>query len=391
LTRLFKLIESDYRAIRFDVRTQLDPKNFTPFDVVLLMMVLLVEETFKVTGKRPEASLMIELLRWFADDKVTRHEEVATVAEAAGGIDTKNSWWDKVVGAFVTVKGSLKYTALRQKEVIEYKLTRIDSLMATANALLRNCTHLLNQKEQGKRWVFAGESFDKDGIPSENQIELFLIHGSTIFQGLDANLIFNLPLAMVYGSRSTELPELPRHTIFDTPVFTNKRTPYEPGRRFVREIVHARALPELFAEGVLDRLIVASGANLRDLFRLIRDAGLQARRRIDDSETPVPGRVEASDANRAIDGLKFEMQSRLGTTQYDRTPIENERKIDQLVELYRSADTGVELPGDVLQVLLTANAVQEFNGSHWFGVHPLIVDYLKRAKKIDDDAPGGTQ
>lgn len=381
ITRLFRLVERDYQPIRFDVRTQLDPRNFTPFDVVLLMMVLLIEETERVTGNRPEPSLMRDLLRWFADDKETTNEEVNAAAEAAGGVDTKNAWWGKVVGAFVTVKGSLKYTSLRKKEVVEYKLTRLDALVDTANAVLRNCAHLLKD-HNGKRWLFAGESFDKTGIPSDKQIDLFLVHGATIFGGLEANLVFNLPLDLAHGSRSADLPDIPRRVIFDTPVYTAEKTPFGPGRAFVRAVLEARVDPDLFEEGQMDRFIVASGANLRDLFALVREASLRARVRGGE-------RIAAEDATSAILDFRTEMQSRLGTTQHDATPIPNEQKVDRLADLYKAERTGEDLPSDVLRVLLAANAVQEFNGQHWFGVHPMIVDYLKRTTRIPDDAPGG--
>lgn len=381
ITRLFRLVERDYQPIRFDVRTQLDPRNFTPFDVVLLMIVLLVEETERITRKRPEPALMRDLLRWFADDKETTHEEVSAAAEAAGGVDTKNAWWGKVVAAFVTVKGSLKYTSLRRREAVEYKLTRLDALVATANAILRNCARLLRD-HNGKRWLFAGESFDKTGIPSDKQIDLFLVHGATIFGGLEANLVFNLPLDLAHGSRSSDLPDIPRRILFDTPVYTPEKTPFEPGRAFARAVLEARVDPALFDGDGVERLIVASGANLRDLFALVREASLRARARKAD-------RICVEDATSAILDFRTEMQSRLGTTQHDAMPIPNEQKVDRLTELYNAARTGEDLPSDVLRVLLAANAVQEFNGQHWFGVHPMIVDYLQRATRIPEGSPGG--
>ena len=37
----------------------------------------------------------------------------------------------------------------------------------------------------------------------------------------------------------------------------------------------------------------------------------------------------------------------------------------------------------VLYSLLSARAVQEFNGQRWFGVHPLVVDVLAAQGKLD--------
>ena len=382
ITRLALEIRDRYETLRFNVRTQLDPREFTPFDVVLLMAVLVSEETHRLTGKAPEPSLMRALLQWYADDEEKTSEDVSTAIEAAGGIDTKNSWWDKVVGAFVTLKGSLKYSAVRKRESVAYKLTRIDALVDVANAVLRNCAHLLRQ-HNGKQWLFVGEEFDKTGIPSDKQIDLFLVHGGTIFVGLEANLVFNLPLALAFGSRASELPALPRLVVYDTAVYTPEKKPAAPGRAFARTVLEARVDPALFEEGQMDRLIVASGANLRDLFNMVREAAINAR--VDERTV-----IAAEDVQAVLLNWRFQFQSRLGTTQYDARPIENAKKVERLVELYNSKDAGQELNDDVLGILLAANAVQEFNGNHWFGVHPLIVDYLKRAGKVLADAPGGS-
>ena len=383
ITRLARLIRDRYETLRFNVRTQLDPREFTPFDVVLLMAVLVSEETHRLTGKAPEPSLMRALLQWYADDEEKTSDDVTTAIEAAGGLDTKNSWWSKVTSAFVTLKGSLKYNAVRKKESVAYKLTRIDALVNVANAVLRNCAHLLRE-HNGKQWLFVGEEFDKTGIPSDKQIDLFLVHGGTIFIGLEANLVFNLPLALAFGSRASELPPLPRLVVYDTPVYGPDKQPHEAGRGFARTVLEARVDPGLFQEDQMDRLIVASGANLRDLFNMVREAAINAR--VEERE-----RVAAEDVQAVILNWRFQFQSRLGTTQFDARPVENEKKIERLMELYGAQDAGIGLNDDVLGILLAANAVQEFNGQHWFGVHPLIVDYLRRAGKILADAPGGTE
>ena len=47
LTRLVDRVSTRFRAIRFQVTKELDPGSFKPFDVLLLMMIRVVEESGK--------------------------------------------------------------------------------------------------------------------------------------------------------------------------------------------------------------------------------------------------------------------------------------------------------------------------------------------------------
>ncbi len=382
ITRLLRDVRRTYAGIRFSVRKELDPKNFTPFDVILLMMILLVEQTNEVTGKTPNKELVADLLGWFADERETLTKEVEAGVEAVGGLDTKDTWWGKVIGAFASIKGSLAYSQQRKTEVVAYKLTRISELVATANSLLRHCRELLHGHD-GRDWLFIGEEFDKSGVPSERTIDLFLNHGNAVFQDLETNLIFNMPLGLAFGARNAELPPIAKEVLYDTPVFTKDRQPHDAGRDFARQIVLARAEPDLFAEGQLDRLIIASGANLRELFSMIQEAATSAR-------VEQRNQITDEDVSGVIRRWTSTYESKLGQTQYDVEKIDNKVKIDRLESVYRRNDPAAELPDNVLGILLQANAVQEFNGEHWIAVHPLMVRVLAKFRDLGDAAGGAT-
>jgi len=152
--------------------------------------------------------------------------------------------------------------------------------------------------------------------------------------------------------------------------------------------------PALFDEGQEERLIVASGGNLRDLFTLIVDASTHAELR--DAATQ---RITAADVDRAINSLRKEYRDHLGETAYDVEKPKLEAKLDKLIAVYLGEPES-ELPGSALYSLLHGKAVQEFNGISWFGVHPLIVDFLSRLDRSelapfrdpsnDNRLPGGS-
>lgn len=381
LSRLSQMVADKYQPLRFSVRDQLDPRFFTAFDVLLLLCVLLAEEAKRVTGKPPAKAVVKEVFDWYAEGEESIATEIRTAVEAAGGVDSKGSWWEKVLGAFVTIKGGIQYSQTRDSKVVAYKLKRVQPLIEVANRLIRNCDALL-KTYNGKEWLILGEDADKPGMDQDRVKELFLVHGNSIFGGLEVNLLFNLPLGLTYGSAAEKLPSLPRYTIYDVPVYGPDKEPNEVTIDYVKEILDARLDPSLFAEDQARRLIIASGANLRDLFAMVRHAALEARTR--SSEV-----IESLDVDRVLQTFRVEYQKRLGTTPFDATPISPEQRVVRLVELYGMADTGAAVPDDILGVLVNSGVIQEFNGKHWYGIQPLIVDVLERMNRVERPR-GGT-
>lgn len=381
LTRLIEEVSARYQPLRFSVRDELDPRFFSPFDVILLTCILLAEATHRVTGKAPEKAVIRELLDWYAEGDETVTSETKAAVEATGGVDTKGSWWDKVIGAFVTIKGGIQYAETRTDKVVAYKLKRIQPLIDIANRLIRNCEAIL-KSHNGKEWLIIGEDADKPGMDQDRVKELFLIHGSSIFGGLDANLVFNLPLGLTYGGAAEKVPGLPKCTIYDVPVYSKDKALNESAIAFVQAILDARVRPELFAPGQARRLIVAAGANLRDLFAMVRQAAVEARIRGGE------GQIDASDVDRVLKAFRVEFQKRLGSTPFDATSVTPEQRVERLVEMYGMKDTGAAIPDDVLGVLVNSGVVQEFNDTHWYGIQPLIVDVLARMERLTEPLGG---
>ncbi|NJM27333.1 MAG: hypothetical protein HC856_02005 [Pseudanabaena sp. RU_4_16] len=76
LSRLIEKVQGQFRAIRFSTSSTLDPGNFRPLDVVLMMMADVAERTAQPkeeggTGKRPPEGRLREIWEWFATEKDT--------------------------------------------------------------------------------------------------------------------------------------------------------------------------------------------------------------------------------------------------------------------------------------------------------------------------------
>ena len=382
LTRLVDRVSTRFRAIRFQVTKELDPGSFKPFDVVLLMMIRVVEETGKPVseggaGRAPSEGLLREVETWFATEEATITEGRKTEIQASAGVGPSgDSPWQKVLGLFANLKGEFKYAADRSIKKVEYRLERLSPLIELVNKLLNECNRLLSEPT-GCEWLFIGEEFDRTAIRPELVQDFFLKHAN-IFNDIDAHLIFTIPIGLVYSENRPRL-SCPRdriHIIPDMQVFDRDHEEFRPGRAALQEILEARVSAKLFGPGQMRRLIVASGGNLRDLFTMVSQAADSALLR-----PAAKGRIGKVDVDRAINELRTDYTRRLGVGPYDAAQLTYQQKAERLVAIYHRVPD-YDVPDPVLYSLLNARAVQEFNGERWFGVHPLVVDILKAQGRL---------
>jgi|694.fasta_scaffold35039_4 hypothetical protein len=387
LSRLIERIKDKFYTIRFSALSTLDPSNFRPLDVVLMMMVDVAEQTAKPkneggANKKPPKERLQEIWEWFATETETREkvQDFNASLEAGAGVK-EDSLWNQILGLFANLKGEIKFASTRKNEVVEHRVSRLTSLIEVANRLLDDCNDLL-RKETGREWLFVGEDFDRAGI-SSTKIEDLFIQNASIFRDLRTHLIFNLPVSLYYSSKAPQLPFTNDRCFVlpDTPVFGQDHSPNVNGRSALRSVLEARMAINLFEKDQMERLIVASGGNLRDLFALVNYAADSATLR--DAET-----INADDVFGAIVNLRSDYERRLGQSPYDPETVSYKDKADRLFQIYNN-EKMAQITDPVMYSLLNARAIQEFNGQRWFGLHPLVVDILASQKyKIERTSTG---
>jgi hypothetical protein len=116
-------------------------------------------------------------------------------------------------------------------------------------------------------------------------------------------------------------------------------------------------------------------------------AGRLARIRKSDTE-----KMESLDVDASINEMHAEYRLQLGTTGKEPPEVTAASKVRKLVSIYNQ-EPRHDIPDPVLLSLLRSRAVQEFNGKRWFGVHPIVVDYLASLGEIPrppkGPVPGG--
>lgn len=375
MSRLVLELEAQYVPVRLSAKQDLDPGSFEPFDVVLVMIMQLIEQARMPESQggiafSPPDNVLRPLLDWLAD-KVERYDSSREMsAEANAGAGGEQSLLAKAIGLFAGVKGEIRYAAARRKEQVEHQLRRLSDLLRIANNILAIYRAAL-KKHSNREWLFIGEDFDKAGAAVDVTEKLFLTYGN-LFRELECHLIFSIPIALVYSQAGSQLPFNNNRILCipDTPVFDKEHKPHSAGRAAVRAVLSARVDPSLFGPDQMERLIVDSGGNLRDLFSMVNHASLNARLRGSDT-------IDASDVAAAVNEMRITYQRRLGVSPYDPEEITFEKKAERLEAIY-FRDPDADVPDPVLHSLLNARAVQEFNGERWFGVHPLVVELLLR-------------
>ena len=371
LSRLVERVRDQHTAVKLSIATELNPASFKVFDVLLLMLIRLAEEADRLALIPPE-DLVPEIAQWVTPPQIK--ETDTHVKEAGAGA--------KLSALFVSGKGEMRYSAERKQETIQYRLQRLPDLVNACNRLIDRC-NLALRADTGKEWLLVVEDLDKTVISPQLLRELFIEYGS-VFQGLRVKLIFTIPVWLACSPEANQLPRFEKHMINDTPVFRKNHDPHPEGRAAIQAVLEARASTHLFAEGQMTRLIESSGGNLRDLFTLVTDAGDKASLR-----DPPEKIIGPDDATAAINKMRREYRNRLGVSPYDANQIPYSDKLTRLLAVYWDEPDN-QIPDAILHSLFRGRAVQQFNGSGWLGVHPLVVDILKADQHLKPQDPGGT-
>jgi hypothetical protein len=339
LSRLIADIEPEFCTIRFSATSVLDPINFKPLDVLLIMMIEAAERTAELVGTPPPAGCLRKILDWFATETTTRtkQDERKAGLEIGSGVK-QDSLWSQVVGLFANLRGEIRFASAREEKLVEYRLSRLDDLIDVANELLDECTRLLQTRTQ-QEWLFIGEDFDKPRITTKRVEELFITYGN-IFQDLRTHLIFSVPIGLYYSIGASQLPFTPNcsFVIPDTPVYTQDHFPNEQGREAVQAVLAAQMDLDLFEANQATRLIIASGGNLRDLFTLVNYAADSAILRDAD-------KISADDVLGAILNLRSDYERRLGQNPFSPDPVPYPEKVALLKQIFSgTADAQITNP-----------------------------------------------
>lgn len=373
-------LEEIYRGVRLDITKELNATAFEPHEIVLALALCLtremnqvVEETNSQQDLDPEVLYAVQ--EWFIQAEYTTTRTIERSAE--GKFESKGDvpFIKQFLPFAVSASGSLKTSSSTKEEVKEKRRRLYGDLILSVNNLLTHCNELLGACYGNNReWVVIIEDFDK-GTPYEVLRKLIFENGF-IFRDLETHLICGLTIGVRFGAQGNELA-LSACQMHDTPVYQVELSVHVEGREGVRAALGRRVDLTLFAPDQAERLIVASGGNLRTLFEMVayaadRAAARRERLRVDVDAGP----IEEDDVTRAINQQRASFRLALGEDVVGENKVTKEAKRDRLKQVYDRVP-GHDTPDEVMNDLLIGRLLQYFNGTGRYAVHPIVVDLLK--------------
>lgn len=378
LSRFAEALSKDFEMVRLNAQQELNPARFDPRDLIVALMKAAIQRAAEQLGKRkgPTAAraAIEEAFEWLGETTVKKTNKRTTGASGKAGIGPgADSWWAKALGLFGQAQAEARYEAERETSQVAYRLKPISEFLQHANSVFTAC-----ERACQRQFLFIVDNFEKPDFDSGSIRKLF-VQNSSLLADLHVHYVFTMPIerANTEDIRRLQLYDNNISVIPDAPMFGRDAQPHRLGRDALRAVLESRTDLNLFARGQVERLVVASGGNIRDLFSLVlssRDYALNT-----DANA---NRIEASHVSPAIDAMRANYQRKLyGDDDDVDTKATYTQKLNLLSAFFFQRPDAER--GATFYSLLRARALQEFDDAR-IGVHPLIVDLLYNVGMLND-------
>lgn len=356
-----KLRQDGYQVITIECGVDLDLNNPLYADLLILMGEALIKIADQIGCALDEDT--VQTVRDFWS---TEQEKCTTIADAAavqveGGASAETPGIiESLLKIFLKIKADLKYNEENRNIYREKVAKRAGDWILALKSIADKITNHL----EGKQPIIIFEDLDK--LNPDDAWKVFYSYAKTL-TGVPIPVIYTFPIALSYDPRFAALEGF--FTAKTLPMIKLENidgSPNDSGYDTILDIIEKRTRKELFADGVLERLISQTGGSLRDLFFVINSAAQRAVRR----ESLV---IELEDADRALEQLKTSLTRRIEQKHYD-----------FLVDIVNGNRERIQ-NREMLLEMLQANTVLEYNGKRWHNVHPLVVQFLQDQGLVKND------
>ncbi len=347
-----RLREKKYFAVYIDAEALLDLGDLTYLDV-LVALIQELEEALRGEKIHIAKKLRQELDEWFADVILTEEQrrDVEHSLQADFGVGPQVPALARMLAA---VTGQIRSGSSRRVEIRRRLEQNLRVFVQRLNNLVDDARTRLVQKDW-KDLVFIVDGLEKmhyaplpDGQSTHSA--LFVAHAEQL-KAIRSHVIYTVPISLVFNANLGDA--FPDPTLVIPMVKLTKsdgKTPYDPGRRVLFEVVARRVdVARVFeSPDLIWQLIENSGGSVRDLMRLVRLACYGA-----------TDCIRAEHVRRAVQELSRE---------YDR--LVQDSDLERLVFVARER----RVPGDEVSArLLHLRLVLEYqNDERWADLHPAV-------------------
>jgi hypothetical protein len=375
-TELNKLLEEnrdEFLPVKFDVRKEMPPVSVRAEDLILVIMervfATLDEEDIEV-----DEGILDKVYDYFADTTETETRGREATAQVGAGVDASARPLGKLLGLFATFRGDIKAGAKSETTTVRKLRQRPADLLAQSHLVFESARGGLEERDL--RLLVVVEGLDKVDVGQAR--ELF-VDNVSLLSSLTTNIIYTIPIWLFHS------PDAEAFTAqFDETVaqpMLKVRTPdgdRADGFQVVRDIVLSRLEESAIGDDALNLLVEKTAGGLRHAFQVLHMAATMS-----DAEIPLAQRhIEYG-----LGKLRAEMarQITLPRDGKDWGDLTVEGLLERLADYARKQDQGRPIPimsDRVNQILLQSCALVEYNGEGWLGVHPLVVDHLRKMGRL---------
>ncbi len=339
-------------------------------------LILVITERILKTAR--EARLEVDdkliepVLKYFSETTTRTQKGKVFGAGADVGAGGKLSLLT-LLNLFTKLQAEIKLEARSEKTTVARLRKSPADLLAQANNVIHAVQTALPEDQ---RLLIIVEDLDK--LDLKQAYEMF-VNNVRLLTGVNTSIIYTIPVFLFHSPDVNAF----RHHFDDAisqPMINvmNPSNQKEPGFETVRKIILARIEKNLIHDDALDLLVEKTGGVLRHAFEALHIAS-----RVSTAAAP----LTADHIQYGLGRLKKEFWSQIALPM---EPIPGAP--ESVVELYdrltqyaldqkKGAKT-IPMADATNQVLLRSCALVEYNGEGWFGVHPLVIDNLKRMGKI---------
>ncbi|MDW7691672.1 hypothetical protein R9C00_17010 [Flammeovirgaceae bacterium SG7u.111] len=374
LNHLQKDIQDEFLVLNYSVMKELDPVHLNYIELFIVTM----EQLFSFADSEDKIHISPEYLKnithWLGTKEIKEINDkfigLDTEAGAKGtiGVPYLKEFFYKFKFSAKSSK-SLKETIKRNVE------PKLSDLIEHCNNLIREIKLQLNNIGKNDLVIIIE---DLDKIPIDRAQELFFNYTNQLVS-LQTNVVFTFPISIYNSIKYNNIREyfsmvreLPMIKIAEKDGSDN-----EQGMDVMRKMVEKRMDTSTLIESseILNQMIRDSGGCIRDLFRMIHEAGEIA---LDYDEE----KITEKHRHQSYLALKKEYENTIADNTVDGKKYPVEGYYEVLVNLAKNTTKKVDNTEELLH-LRDNLCVLGYNGEGWCDVHPIVKSILKERGKWD--------
>ncbi len=233
----------------------------------------------------------------------------------------------------------------------------INELVALLNQIVETT---MNETE--KEIIIFIDDIDK--IDLADSEALFLRYSRTL-TSLKCKIIYTVPISLYYSHHIQQFKSFYYDSyLLPIPKVRNKDgSPNSGGIDSIKEIISRRIPVALFAGGVLDDIITASGGIIRDAIRIVQKCCLRC-------STEEKSEIDKEIAEVATADLKNDFRRQLTSDLYPK-----------LIEVKNSPEKDPDVDTELQRLLYALGVLEYTNKDTWYDIHPLVLELVEAKEK----------